>query len=652
MRFPSGTIARVDLTSRRCRCESLTRSLRQDYIGGRGINDRLLYDAVAPGTDPLGPDNRLIFGAGALSGTNAPSAARFTVTTKSPLTGILGDGNAGGRFGPALRKAGFDHLVIEGAADEPVYLLVTDGQVTIRPAGHLWGRGCRETETLIKQELGDTRIRVAAIGPAGEHRVLIASILHEDRAAARTGIGAVMGAKNLKAIAVRGTGTVPLHDSEAFTRLARQMQQRMAAATPYDGFRKFAGIAGVAPTNRAHVMAVRNFQQAGDYEGIASFDAQAVARRFYEGSRPCFACPIGCGHKFRVKDGPFAGEWGDKIEEGAFTPLGPVCGNANIDSVFKMNNMGNSLGLDLIEFGQAMAVVMDWYSQGIVTQQDLDGIAMPWGNYTGMMQLMEKTARREGVGNILADGIVRAAEAFGPAARRAVSHAKGMVMAGIEPRMIKGSALGMATSTRGADHLRSIVPIEFTWFNPATEERARELFGAVEVLDPLSYAKALPTVHYQNQGLIIDMLQICLFAIRGSARDCPMSDLAALYSHATGIPADEAFFNRAAERVYTLERAFICREGIRRADDRLIGKWADEPLPSGPYTGERLDPEQWESMLDDYYALRGWQPDGVPRPDRLIELGLDDVRRDLGCRGILPADDGPTGAITASTPPR
>jgi len=623
-----GTIVHVDLTSGKVRRESITEDMRRLYVGGRGISARLLYDLVPRGADPLGPENVVIFAAGALSGTAAPCAARFTVTGKSPLTGLLGDANAGGRFGPALRRAGADHLVVHGRAEKPVYIFIDDGKVEIRDAARLWGRTTRETEALITAELHDRRVRIASIGPAGENLVKIASITHEDRSASRTGLGAVMGSKNLKAVAVRGTGTVPLRDEKGFKELATAMQKRIKNAKVYDGFRKFAGIGGVAPTNKFHIMAIRNFNQAGDFEGAENFSAQSVAARFYEGATPCFGCPIGCGHTFKVKDGPYAGEEGKKIEEGAFTPLGPVCGNSDIASIFKMNNMANGLGIDMIELGQALAVVMDWYEHGVVTARDLDGIELAWGSAPGMMALMEKIARREGVGNVLAEGIVRAAPHFGPEAVNYVSHSKGMVMVGIEPRMIKGSALGMATSTRGADHLRCVVPPEFVWFKPMTPEKARERFGTAEILDPLSYNKSAGAVYYQNQSLELDLFEVCLFAVRGSEKDCPISDLCRLFSLAFGIEMDEQKLAECAERVYTLERAFLCREGVTRKDDRLVGKWVDGPLPSGPYKGERIDWRKWEDMLDGYYRQRGWDAQGVPTPQRLSELQIDGIKLD------------------------
>ena len=360
-----GTILRVDLSSGKIEKEPISESMRRNYGGGRGINSRILFDETGPNVEPLSPENRLIFASGPLSGTAAPSAARFTVSTKSPLTGILGDANGGGRFGPAMKRAGIDHIIVQGKADKPVYIFIDDDKVTINSAAHLWGKNVREIETLIKEDLGDSRIRIASIGPAGENLVKIASITHEDRSASRTGVGAVMGSKNLKAIAIRGTQKVKLFDPDAFNCLARDLNLRMGASNAFDHFRKFGGIAGLAMSNQGGFLAVRNFEQTGEFEHIDKYDAQKVVDQYYDGSRPCFSCPIGCGNKFKVRYGPYAGEWGYKIEEGAFNPLGPVCGNSDVGSIFKMNNMANHFGIDLIEFGQGMSVVMEWFEKGL-----------------------------------------------------------------------------------------------------------------------------------------------------------------------------------------------------------------------------------------------------------------------------------------------
>jgi aldehyde:ferredoxin oxidoreductase len=623
----AGSILHVDLSSGSLRREPLDERLTRLYIGGRGINARLLFDATGPATDPLAPENHVIFGCGPLSGTTAPCPARFNVTGKSPLTGIMGDSNAGGYFGPAMKRAGLDHIVITGKADQPVYLFIDNARAELRPARHLWGKNIREAEAEIKAELGDRRVRVAAIGQAGENLVRIASIIHEERAAARTGLGAVMGSKNLKAVAIRGSGDVPLFDPDGFKGLAKALQQRISRSKAYDHFRIKGPSTGTYSTDKAGFLAVNNFQKTSGFEGIENFEPLRVSAEFYRGSRPCFRCPIGCGKRFEVARGPYAGEWGNKIEEGAFTPVGPVCGNADIGSIFKLNNLGNQYGIDLIEFGAAMSVCMELYEKGILTEKDLDGIPLTWGNHQAMIQMIEKIAYRRGVGDILADGIVRAAPRLGRGAEKYVSHAKGMVMVGVDSRMLKGMSLGFATSTRGADHLRAMVPVEMKAYPVMSPEAAARLFGSIDVTEPLSYCKASPLIYYQHMALVPDLFEVCRFVLGlgTGTKDFSYDDLFMLFERAAGIRLDQHELLTIAERIVNVERAYSCREGMGRKEDHLIGKWATEPVPNGPYQGERIDPVQWETMLDEYYRLRGWNANGVPTRGKLVELGLEDV---------------------------
>jgi len=633
-----GTLLRVDLGSGKIEREPMSEDLRLNYIGGRGINSRLLFEEVGPEVNPLSPKNRLIFGTSPLSGTTAPSTARFTVTARSPLTGILGDANAGGHFGPALKMAGVDHIVIQGKAVEPIYLLIDNEKAEIRSARHLWGKTTIETEVALKEELKDKKVRVVSIGQAGENLVKIASIIHEERSASRTGVGAVMGSKNLKAIAVRGTGKVPLSDLKGFNRLTKELHQAMSQSKAYDGFRKYGGAAGTSLTDKVGFLAIRNFQQAGGFEGIDQFNPQSIADKYFHGSTGCYGCPIRCGKKFEIPDGPYKGEKGNKTEEGAFTPYGPVCGNSYIPAIFKLNNLGNQYGIDHIEFGQAMAIVMEWYEKGIVSREDLDGIAMTWGNYEGMIEMMRKVAFREGVGYLLAEGIVEAARRLGKGAENYVSHSKKMVMAGIDCRMLKGTALSFATSTRGADHLRGLPTIEFSTLIPASKltdpEAVRAKYGSEEASIPTSYEKAQAAIYHQHESVLLDMLQLCRF-VRFGTEIITLQTISSLYSMATGIETDEKSMMTAAERVYNVERAFLVRMGTKRKDDALVGKWTAEPVPSGPHKGETIDPEKWEVMLDEYYRLRGWDKNGIPTPDKLKELGLEDVSEALSKRRVF-----------------
>ena len=623
-----GIILRVDLGSGKIEKEPLREGLRVHYIGGRGINSRLLFEEVGSAVDPLSPENKLIFGTSPLSGTKVPSIARFTVTAKSPLTGILGDANAGGHFGPALKKAGIDHIVLTGKSDKPVYLWIDDGKVEIKTAKHLWGKNTLETERAIKEEMEDRRVRVAAIGQAGEHLVRFANIVHEERSASRTGVGAVMGSKKLKAIAVRGTGKVKLFDARGFNQIAKEIHKVMTASEEYNNFREQGQSAGTFITNNLGILAVKNFQQAAEFEGIEGFNPQSVVKNYYTGSIGCYNCPIRCSKKFKVKDGPYKGEKGNKTEEGAWTPYGPVCGNAYIPSIFRLNNLGNQYGLDHLEMAQGMATVMEWYEKGIVSSEDLDGIEMTWGNHKSMEAMLRKVAFREGIGNILAEGIVKASKKFGKEAEKYVSHSKGMVMAGIECRVAKGTALGFATSTRGADHLRGMPMVEFSKLVPSIPsmdpKEAEARFGSEEVLSPTSYKKGSLVIHTEHEKVVKDMLEVCVF-VKYIPKVFTLQTLYSLYSLATGIEVDEKSMMTAAERVYNVERAFLVRHGINRKDDVLVGKWATEPVPNGPFKGEILDPKKWQIMLGEYYQLRGWDKNGIPTPQKLKGLELEDI---------------------------
>ena len=629
MKPDSGTILRVNLSTGKINKEPLPEKIRANFIGGRGINSKILYDETGPATNPLSSQNKLIFGASPISGTNAPAVARFTVTAKSPLTGILGDANAGGFFGPELKLAGYDHVIIEGEAAQPVYIFIKDDKVEIREAKKLWGNNTLETDRLIKEELADGKVRVASIGQAGENKVLIASVMHEERAAARCGIGAVMGSKNLKALAVRGTGKVELAEPDRFNELAKELHKKAASTKLAEIIKKYGGAGGTGTTNRIGILALKNFSQTGGWEGADKFNPELIANEFYTGSKACYKCPIACSKKYEVKDGPYKGEKGNKIEEGCFTPFGPSCYNAYLPSIFKINNLVNQYGIDSLACGTMIGMVMDWYGRGIITSKDTDGIELTWGNYEAVIEMVHKIAKREGFGDILADGVVKAAKRVGRGAEKFISHSKGMSFGSIEVRVLKGLGLCLATSTRGCDHLRGRVPTETPGRSPYTPEEAEKLFGSKEVMKTTSYVKAAPAILYQHRAAVTDSMQICRFASEANGGGVEIKDMAELFSLATGISIDDDEMHRAGERIFNLERAYIVREGIRRKDDRLEGRWIEGEVSGGQFKGEKHDPVKWEEMLDDYYLRRGWDKNGIPTQEKLLELGLPEAAEDM-----------------------
>ena len=413
----TGKLLRIDLTSLTSCDEELPHDLRRLFLGGRGVNSRLLYTDLMPQIDPLSSENRLIFGTGPLSGTLCPSSPRCTVTALSPLTGILGDANFGGFFAPHLKKAGYDHLLIQGKADKPVYVLVTDTGATIHDATHLWGMSTSAAEAAIRRELGSADLHIAVIGQAGERCVRMACLVHHFNVAGRTGMGAVMGSKNLKAVCVAGSGKIPVAAPERFEELRKRWRKKIAE-NPFTAFFGTYGSAGpLEREDAAGILAVKNFSQIGGLEGITRVSATGI-KKYLTSSHACFLCPVHCIQGFSVPDGPYAGTTGAKLTEGCNSSCGPSCGNTDPGSLFKLNVMANDYGIDILDFGLLTAIAMDWYEHGIITAADTDGIELTWGNHQAMVMMMEKIAKREGIGDILAEGAVKAAEHIGKTAAR------------------------------------------------------------------------------------------------------------------------------------------------------------------------------------------------------------------------------------------
>jgi aldehyde:ferredoxin oxidoreductase len=601
--------------------------------GGRGINSKILYDEVGPDTPPLSPENLLILGTSPLSGSPAPSTPRCTVSAKSPLTGILGDANFGGFFGPHLKFAGFDHIAITGKAARPSFLYIHDGKAEIMKADHLAGKTTAETEAMLKEQFKDEKIYVASIGPAGENLVRTACIVHGFNVAGRTGMGAVMGSKNLKAVVIgRGTHKVEVAHEERLRSVARRVNEKIREAPFYKLFSAY-GMAGpLAIENEAGVLAVRNFGQAGGFKEVEKITCETLAKEFYAGSRSCFSCPVGCMKDWEVKEGPYAGEKGTKIPEGCTSPNGPTCGNSYAPSLLKIQSMCNGYGIDVLDFGCLMSYVMEWYEKGIITREETDGLSFEWGNYESMIAMIPKIAKREGFGDILAAGAVRAAEKLGKGAERFISHCKGMVLGGGDIRGLKGTALAFATASRGCDHLRGNNMLEAPLGGKSliSKEEAVRRFGTADVLDHNSYNKAPAVVYSQDVYTLADTLQICKFNTAKNGHGIDVQDMADMYSAVTGVEADEESLRTAADRIYAVERCFLVREGIRKEDDFLKGKWASEAMRGGQFDGSFIDKDKFKKMLEDYYEKRGWDREtGIPTEERLLSLGIQDVAKDL-----------------------
>jgi aldehyde:ferredoxin oxidoreductase len=612
----TGSVLRVDLTHGRIERQPLSDELRENFIGGRGINVKLLYDEIKAGTDALGPDNVLVMGAGVLSGMPV-AAGRLNISGMSPLTNILGDSNAGSHFSPELKFAGYDHIIITGKADKPVYLWINDDDVVIRDAQHLWGRLTDETQNMLRDELRDSRVQVACIGPAGENLVKFSSIAVGSHGwCGRCGLAAVMGSKNLKAIAIRGTkGVKAAHPNELLSYIS-DLRQRVIKQPNYYALSNYGSGYLYTPRNNRASLTMRNATETGEFRGFHSIKGETLREKYTVKDNSCFGCIIHCRNWFHIKEGPYAGLSGIGIELSTKEAWGSLMDNSYAPSLYKATVLCNQYGLDSIECGQLIAAAMEWYQNGLITKDDLQGIELNWGNYKAALTMIPKIARREGsFFDLLAEDAVRAAKQIGEGAEKIISHSKGALKTNVELRDSPVYALGHAVSTRGADHLRQAQPsVDF----PGQYERI-----AAQV--------------WENQYVctIADALEICKFHTTFLGSVLTIEEMVNLFNLATGMEFSKDKMREIAERIYTLERAFIVREGITRKDDVLVGRFMDDPIHGGPNDGLRFSRDKWEAMLDEYYNLAGWNSNGIPTRTKLESVGLSSIADELESMGIL-----------------
>jgi len=603
-----GKVLRVNLSKGTVASEALDPRVARDYIGARGFGIYYLTREVNPTCDPLGPENKIIMAAGPLTGTAAPTGARYVVTTKSPLTGAITCSNSGGNFPAELKKSGHDAIILEGASPRPVYLWIGHGAAELRPAEHLWGRSVPETDELLRRET-DPKAKTAVIGPAGERKVLFAAIMNDrDRAAGRAGVGAVMGSKNLKAVAVRGDGEVSLADPEAFKAANTRYRDAFKAKTKDNPpALRTHGTAITSVGTQAHgVFPTRNFQQ-GTFEGWEAIGGEELTRKYLVRPKPCFSCPIACGRVTRVPDGPFQGE-GEGPEYETVYALGSNCGVDDLAALTKANYLCNELGLDTISMGCAIACAMELFEKGALTEAD-SAMPLRWGDGPALVALTRMTALREGFGDVLAEGSLRLAARYGRPELAMTS--KGLDFAGYDPRGVQGLGLNYATSPIGGSHMRG----DTAYF---------ELLGVPIAVDPLTWEDKPPVVvKWQDLFAVIDAAGLCVFfSVRYLVEQNLMVKpvgITELLNGATGAGFTPEEVERVGERIFNAERLFLVAAGFGRAQDTLPPRITREPMPSGPAKGMVC---HLEEMLVPYYRLRGWTPEGVPTEQKLRELGL------------------------------
>ena len=605
----AGRILRIDLSTGKTKVPPLSVEYAKKYIGGIGLGMALLLENSEPRVDPLSPENPLILTTGPFSGTMAPTGGNgHAFVAKSPLTNGVGEAKSHGFFGSELKRAGYDAVIFENKAEKPVYVWIDDDSVQLMDAKHLWGKSPKETEDAIREDLGDYYIRVASIGLAGEKLARVAAIINDTtRAAGRTGMGAVMGSKNLKAIAVRGTKDVSVAKPEEFMEFVKMMHERMKGPATVK-YRTLGTPLNVLVHNSLGALPTRNFTNAV-FEGAEKVSGEYLNEHFVVKINGCSSCAMRCEHIAVVPEGPYKGTT-TRVEYEPLWSFGPHCGVDRMDAILKAMELCNYYGLDSLSTGNIVGFAMDCYEHGILTKEDTDGLELEFGNAEAMVELVHKIGKREGIGDILAEGVKRASEKIGKGAEKFANHIKGLEMTGYDIRGLKTAALGYAVSFRGADHNRH-------------GAYGLDLKGTVDRFK-VEKGRAKLVIDLENLYTIIDSLIICKFS-RGTYYE-GFKDLAKYYTLVTGIEMTPEELERTGERINNLGRLFNIREGFTRKDDHLPPKIMSTPIPDDTVSkGSYITQEELDLMLDDYYATRGWTKEGVPTLEKLKELGLEDL---------------------------
>ncbi|MDW7772841.1 MAG: aldehyde ferredoxin oxidoreductase family protein [Desulfobulbaceae bacterium] len=604
-------ILRIDLSTRKISVQEPGEELFRKYLGGAGLCARILYDETGPDTDPLGPENVLAAFTGPFTDTSVPSASRHHLMALSPLTGILGESSVGGSWGVYFKRTGYDGLVITGRSDTPVYIWIHDNGVEIRDAGPVWGMDCVDGAGWLKAET-DSRARVAIIGEAGERLVRFASISHIDnmiRSAGRTGMGAVMGAKNLKAVVVYGTGQrVPAVDADALQADVKVVIPHMKKVT--EAFGKFGTSGGVDNYERIGNFPIQNWR-GSRWKGAQKISGAVMHDTILTKRTACLKCPIACGRHIKIAKGP----WGPLDSEGpeyeTVGTMGGECLVDNLEAICKANHLCNRYGLDTMSTGATIAFSMELFEKGILTTEDTDGLELTWGNAEVLVALVEKIALRQGIGRLMGEGSLRMAREIGKNAIEYAITVKGLEPSAHDPRRFWSQALSYATAARGACHNAS-------WGHAYELALSMEEIGIPQPFESYrAEGLAAFTATMQNYQSVNDSLIICRFAQVGKA--VTATNLLHWLNMITGLQMDMDEFMKIGERIFTLKRLYNTRLGISRKDDTL---------PPRFLTLNRKDPDLTNQLpplgrlLGDYYEHRGWSEEGVPLPDKLAELGI------------------------------
>jgi aldehyde:ferredoxin oxidoreductase len=612
-----GRILDIDLTSETWKLSEYPQDLARKYLGGRGFNMHVLYDQLPIDADPLGPENLLILSCGLLTGTAAPSSARLHINALSPLTGILGSSNVGGNFGPRLRSNGIQSVILRGKSTQPIYLWIDCDTIEIRNAKSLWGLETWETEERLKEKFGGNKISVLTIGPGGENGALFGCIMSDrDHAAGRTGMGTVMGSKNVKAIVVKKQELkVPSTSNDKLnTRIQRYVEQ-IKTSPHYAGISKYGGAGYVKWADDLNILATRNYRE-NTFEAAERIDGKNLKNNITR-RRSCHRCPVHCKADLEFTHGKNKGLQAVRPEFEPMLSLGSKCGLSDLDALVFLDNLCSRLGIDSISAGNAIAFAMDIFERGIISLEDTGGLDLSWGNGDAMEALIRQMATLKGFGKTLAKGVRRASQLIGRGAEHYAPHVKGLELAGYHPDNIMGTALGYAVASRGADFNDVFATLEYKWLpDEGTEELGeakaadlKSIHGKAELVR----RSTITVTVLDGLGLckVPALCLICAFDLVGEA------ELAAAI---TGWPLDASELFTSGERIVNLERLFNLKHGATAADDRLPDMFFEKDYNAGEAPSK---PHAWmEPMIKEFYDVMGWDEQGHPTPEKLVDLGI------------------------------
>jgi len=602
----AGAVLRINLKLGRTKVEQLEEDIARLLLGGKGLGSYLLYKTAPKGVDPLSPQNPLIFATGPLTGTLAPSSGRFCVVTKSPTTGTMNDSHCGGFFGPELKYTGFDAVVIEDSSDEPVYLLIKNGEAELQPANGVWGKTTVETETTLRKNLGE-EYRVASIGPCGERCSPIAGILTDMRSAGRGGTGAVMGSKKLKAIAVKGSKPVGVHNQGKFEKMAWIAQRALRMnETTVRSLPEYGTANILMMINQTGALPTRNFQT-GRFPEAEKISGETLRDTLWVRDIACMGCTIKCSKIAALKAEPYLGTKVDGPDYETLFSLGSNCGVGDAEAIAYTNHLCDLYGMDTISTGCIIAFTMELYEKGILTRKELGGVDAKWGSPGALVALTESIGKGVGAGNLLQWGVRNMSERL-PGSEPFALHVKGLEVPGYEPRAAQGMGLGYAVSDRGGCHLRAYTA-------------GTELCGYGGGADPKAYdqGKVQLAIDREDEKAVVDSAVICFFTLFGMR----LKEVYQMIEPCTGFNYGSVReLKNLGARVVSLTRMFNVREGFERKDDTLPKRFLENPLPDGPAKGEVV---HLEPMVQAYYELRGWDENGVPTSETLKSLQIDKI---------------------------